>query len=507
MLRERRFWISNFKAFAEEQEVVLRRITLLFGANSAGKSSILDALSEFSRAIGKNRRDGRRRYLHSYLAHGGEGGFLLGLEVQSSDLIDLQDLPVRGRPAKATIQNALRVFGRLGVRMMRIDLRFDETPGGKSGLSQIRVSAPELRADLLALNVEPPTQVKSRRGVIDGPRSVGITSWGEDRTHWLRAVEDMRLLREGLSEDRGRQVAWRLESPDKSSERDAISWGLDLVTKSRPTLRLQDGRLSPRESNVSSKIESAIGGRDLALCLWHCAQQLMEFSGIGPIRRATGGPHPRRIESPQYLNYDGSNAPDLLAASPALIDRVNAGLERMGFEQRLELIEHEPREVEAFSIRARSVHANSALTLPIDSVGHGLSQVFPVLLGLVAPEGGILSIEQPELHIHPRLQSAFGDVLIAHTGRKRVVVETHSEHLTLRLLRRIGEDRGISEGQASVPPALEAPELGISVLTREKGVSRVHNLRATPDGEIAGEWPGGFFEEREEDLFYARTEL
>ena len=36
--------VGNFKAFAESQRIPLRPLTLIFGANSSGKSSILHSL-------------------------------------------------------------------------------------------------------------------------------------------------------------------------------------------------------------------------------------------------------------------------------------------------------------------------------------------------------------------------------------------------------------------------------------------------------------------------------
>lgn len=74
-------------------------------------------------------------------------------------------------------------------------------------------------------------------------------------------------------------------------------------------------------------------------------------------------------------------------------------------------------------------------------VGSGIGYVLPVLIVLADIESdGVSIIEQPELHLHPKLQGDLGD-LIFQKGLdvSPLVIETHSEHLILRLLRRVRE--------------------------------------------------------------------
>lgn len=78
----------------------------------------------------------------------------------------------------------------------------------------------------------------------------------------------------------------------------------------------------------------------------------------------------------------------------------------------------------------------------IADVGFGISQIFPIILeGLRIPKGSTLLLEQPEIHLHPNLQMQMADyfIALALTG-KNVIVETHSDHVVNRLVRRIVED-------------------------------------------------------------------
>ena len=79
----------------------------------------------------------------------------------------------------------------------------------------------------------------------------------------------------------------------------------------------------------------------------------------------------------------------------------------------------------------------------ITDVGFGVSQILPVLvLCFYAPKGSTIILEQPEIHLHPAAQSALGDILIAARQERdvQIIVESHSEHLLRRLQRRIAEE-------------------------------------------------------------------
>lgn len=78
----------------------------------------------------------------------------------------------------------------------------------------------------------------------------------------------------------------------------------------------------------------------------------------------------------------------------------------------------------------------------IADVGFGISQMFPIVLeGLRMEKGSTLMLEQPEIHLHPNLQMQMADFFISLAlSGKQVLVETHSDHVINRLVRRIVED-------------------------------------------------------------------
>lgn len=80
----------------------------------------------------------------------------------------------------------------------------------------------------------------------------------------------------------------------------------------------------------------------------------------------------------------------------------------------------------------------------ITDVGFGVSQVLPVLALInYVPEGSVVVLEQPEIHLHPRVQSELADAIIDAVKKRRIQVlfESHSEHLLRRLQLRVAEGR------------------------------------------------------------------
>jgi len=138
--------------------------------------------------------------------------------------------------------------------------------------------------------------------------------------------------------------------------------------------------------------------------------------------------------------------------------------------------------------------------LSLRSVGVGLSQVIPVLTLALMDGVSMCIMEQPELHLHPALQAELGDVFIesAIRGHKTFLLETHSEHLILRLLRRIRET---SEGKCPAPVALRPEDICVLYAQPAKDGNKLIELRVDPTGEFVDRWPDGFFEERAKELF------
>ncbi|MCS6923783.1 MAG: AAA family ATPase [Fimbriimonadales bacterium] len=96
------------------------------------------------------------------------------------------------------------------------------------------------------------------------------------------------------------------------------------------------------------------------------------------------------------------------------------------------------------SLEARVMRTENSPAVALTDIGFGVSQVLPVVtLCYYAPVGSILILEQPEIHLHPAAQMGLADVIIdaVKTRNLQVILETHSEHFLLRLQRRVAEQK------------------------------------------------------------------
>jgi predicted ATPase len=130
--------------------------------------------------------------------------------------------------------------------------------------------------------------------------------------------------------------------------------------------------------------------------------------------------------------------------------------------------------------------ADVSMPLDLTNVGVGVSQVLPsIVAGLLAPSGTVLLLEQPELHLHPKVQSILADFLLglAHNGRQ-CIVESHSEYLVNRLRRRIVEAPGDRVKRL----------IQLYFVERTNGASEFRSVEPNEYGAIP-DWPRGFFDQ------------
>jgi hypothetical protein len=131
----------------------------------------------------------------------------------------------------------------------------------------------------------------------------------------------------------------------------------------------------------------------------------------------------------------------------------------------------------------------------------GITQLLPVVVAAVDKHPGVTLIEQPELHNHPAVEVGLGDLFVEtiHQTHCRFILETHGEHLMLRMLRRIRET---TEGTLPTgTKGLLPDELAVYYIERNADGVVAKRLHIDESGEFIDKWPKGFFRERAEELF------
>lgn len=241
-------------------------------------------------------------------------------------------------------------------------------------------------------------------------------------------------------------------------------------------------------------------------------EQLGQMRYIGPLRRIPPRGMEVSLTKSDSAWSDGMAAWEtLVTGSQDLVERVSDWMQspaklgtgyavtRKAFQ---EFDPNHPVPQPIGPIRKRAQLVDGAgLALQPQDVGVGISQVLPVVVAAQDGAASVVCIEQPELHIHPAVQVGLGDLFIDGAVNQGLsfLIETHSEHLILRLLRRIREAAEVTSKVIDQPlsPAL----IGVYCLSKRNGAVTIDEIPLTKEGDFAKPWPQGFFDERGAELF------
>lgn len=240
---------------------------------------------------------------------------------------------------------------------------------------------------------------------------------------------------------------------------------------------------------------------------------LAGLSYLGPLRE-----HPHRTygwsgNTPEDVGAKGEYAIACILAAEAAKRRLNRGYKKktQSFAAFIASWLVDLGVIESFQVRPTAagrkdyevkVKTRGGLTeVGLPDVGFGVSQVLPALVqAFYCPEGSIVWMEQPEIHLHPQVQAELADAFISavrsyeHGAPRSVqlIIETHSEHFLNRLQRRIAEEH-IAPNEVAIYFAKASPN-----------GAELEELAVNEFGDITN-WPDNFFGDEMGDIV-ARTE-
>jgi hypothetical protein len=580
--------VGNFKAFADTQRIPLKPITLIFGPNSAGKSSFIHSLALAHEAqFGREKRSlarldvhhtdvggsaidlgGFRQYVHrgqlnkrvewgaeikvSSLAHGKDQRLAqllapvssVALNIALGIELDDQDRPKPGAEPRV---DSIEVTAD-GAELLRMSRRpasvRSDVHAGHLRLDRLASDHAVFRQVLKAIVEAQTTSEEMRPGDFDGaneaiasllpelvvrvdqffPSSVELPktdggdvspvsmlfpiSKGNRKEDIVQAVRFMlpRTLNDlikGIADalaDELKQLQYL--GPLRSfpprhlgfAEHEDANWyagggyAWDVVRRDDAVREAVNGWLG------SSKLKTPY---KLVMRPLISANDLENLVGIalGDLDTETLGIEACAVGSDNYYPLDNSETEDLREDVGFLIKSM-----RPFIRDRDTVAESIARSISSFrgseilrELVLLDQRTNTVVTHR--DVGIGISQVLPVLVLAYGSRSKLLAMEQPEIHLHPALQAELGDVFIeAALGERKnsFILETHSEHLILRLMRRMRETH--QGKKTGVPPVTPAD---VSVLYVEPDGTRsiVREMPLNELGELVKSWPGGFFEE------------
>lgn len=268
-----------------------------------------------------------------------------------------------------------------------------------------------------------------------------------------------------------------------------------IPTRGRPTPFSHPIKTHLFPSRIRAKYQNADFLSDFELAY----ENLMDsIYYLGPLRE-----YPRREyhwagSSPDDVGQRGERTVDAILAATLRDEKRGLkprgrGIRRMPFQEMIAYWLNELGLIDEFSLeeiakgtnlyRAMVKAPSSSVPTALTDVGFGVSQVLPALVLLYyVPERSTVLLEQPEIHLHPAVQSGLADVMlnVAKVRDVQIIVESHSEHLMRRLQRRVAEEQVSSE------------DVKLYFVSTEEGVARASDLELNKWGEIEN-WPENFF--------------
>lgn len=489
-----RLSLTNFKGIAETTSIDLKPVTLLFGANSAGKSSIFQALLYAREIIERLNTDPDKTLL------GGDsidlGGFMNLVHNHDSELPVVMRFDLDLSRVDLVDYVESEEFG---------DLAESLSGDAKSAWVQITVTWGAI--------ADEPVQADYEIGINGAVAARIKTDPSRGGRHAIYCNTGHPWFGEEV------ESSWsEMESrPSESTERRSRRFET-LFDEMRYVLSMHD----LGEYSESLRFALLAPGKYL---LHH----LKKLTYLGPIRIVPDRGY-RPTRSPDESRWaDGLAAWDWIqTASPSQLaelndwltraDRLNVGyrvevkhykeldtdsMAMVALSQGSDFLDQFPmiqKEIDALPIKTRVFLRQDKDFLEVmpQDVGIGISQVIPVVVSTLIVGDGITVIEQPELHIHPAIQAAIADLFVSQTNDetaldKQFIIETHSEHLMLRIMRRMRET---AEGEA--PKGLDVSPDKVAVFYVEAGANgtRIERLKLDENGRFTDRWPKGFFPER-----------
>ncbi len=237
---------------------------------------------------------------------------------------------------------------------------------------------------------------------------------------------------------------------------------------------------------------------------------LEDLAYLGPLRSQPERYYTFSGDTTGYVGQLGEQMASILFQRPELVEQINKDLERFKMEYQLKVrkLQYEDQSPSnVFSLRLidkplDDKDEEAKVEVSLRDVGFGISQVLPIVVQSRISEKKTLLIEQPEIHLHPAHQAELGDLFIRSAKERgnTLLLETHSENLILRILRRIRETTENGKPSDEVPPIRPEDVAVLYVQPGENG-AQVIEIPVTEDGDFAEKWPRGFFAERVKELF------
>ncbi|GGZ14494.1 DUF3696 domain-containing protein [Shewanella fodinae] len=516
--------LTNFRAFKTTQTLNFAPLTLLFGANSVGKSSVLLALFYLQEILTQGDCSPKRIKALGSKYVGGFSSLVHGKALDNAIVLNVRYDKPTSESGSSYQQTAQFIEELLGQRHA-------------SQSAYLTISSPSEWANSVNIELEIRWHASSQsayvarysvwaddlfiaEAVSDEPQQHAVVHLINYQhplllsdTETANNVSHGQVFQQWLLEA-GTSTPQTVSCPYTHHEYQHTLFEFESRCGALPKLGAALSTSLEADSPLNTARLNEVLSDLFVAPLDNLAKLLNDSLSIGPLRRIPD----RYYGSDDYIQqmdwYSGEASWDAIQhADDRLISECNHWLGDEHLALGMALVKKHPSDQERFSLNGQplaapslpstdkvvlwDVHHHIEVT-PAD-VGAGVAQIFPLVIAATQPRKGMVCCEQPELHVHPKVQVAIGDLLTQCQAGNQFLIETHSEHLVLRLLRRIreSEQQQLPSGYTPLTPA----DISLLYLESSDEGTQVINTQITDDGDLANDWPNGFFEERDEELF------
>ncbi|MFT6029894.1 MAG: hypothetical protein ACI8O8_001635 [Oleiphilaceae bacterium] len=580
--------LTNFRSFKETQTIEFAPVTLLFGPNSVGKSTVLLALFYLQQILAKGQCDPKRLEPLGDKVIGGFKSLVNGRDINKSIKIKVEF--EKGNEIGSSyvylgdyIEDQLDfTIGSPSIAAKTIALEFQISWSKAANTAYISNYSVWFDSVLAAVCESDSSRMQPQLTLLNYLHPLLLPN---NQDEWLQLSFEDRHLHSAIVNDAfelndisipsDRDIAngaedvlehylWEedysfsdecfvtalhdlLASGSNSLKTDVngislmhSSIGIAGIAGAIPQLGIKLSSSLSLDSEIQTDLINEILSDIIVAPLDNLLTLLQDSICIGPVRKI---PDPNYQANPypaQHDWYDGTAAWDILARGNSEIhrdiDKWMSNEDKLGLGYGLATrVDKEFTELKRFKNGIKHADAESQLESmikghyseksntsnpPFDEqrtkhsysivdisnymsvhpseIGVGVSQLMPLIVATFQIKRGFIACEQPELHVHPRIQVAIGDMLTQGNRSSNFLIETHSEHLILRLLKRI---RQSSDNELPVDfiPVKDSDISLVYLEPSEDGVvtKRIH---IDDDGEFVEKWPNGFFIERREEF-------
>lgn len=460
--------IKNFKAFSEWQSLTLAPITLIYGPNSSGKSSIIHSIMLLKQSLTRPSTQGGLVSNGEYVDLGDYSSMVNGHDISKEISFRLSYTPSKNKNNQDGRSNA---FGNSHLRSYELFYAYSGTDNNSTyeGFSYLK------RIDITLTN-------EKKAPILFTAFSSYLREGNKDSlSKRISSAKKFSLLTEDSLADYidRRTRDWdkqKIGDIKKVLQRTEFQTDLNFSTPCMAVTDLKPSSGLPMTTGIIVNYAMGETASDLK-------EKLASVTYLGPLRS-----HPSRFYAPkgdqnESVGKLGENvARFIYEQSPEITEKINHWFKLFEI----------PYELSARSIgdnvtgtviclQLRDIRSNVVVG-PSD-VGFGIGQMLPIIVEGIVREDSVICVEQPEIHLHPRLQAHLADFIIETSKKNQWIIETHSESLLLRLQNRVYQ--GLSKDKVS-----------INYVEPTNNGGEIISIPLDDEGDFCREFPDGFFEER-----------